>query len=133
MKRLLSLILIMTLLMSLCCFGTAYAEETKPSAAEAETEAAETKDAPEKIDGGVLDAEDEAEEADEFADREAKPADETDESADDAEDTGKSTDEADKPAAEAVGLLIMKDGFPRSRRRRMPLPTGIRTPPLCTR
>ena len=103
MKRLLSLILIMTLLMSLCCFGTAYAEETKPSAAEAETEAAETKDAPEKIDGGVLDAEDEAEEADEFADREAKPADETDESADDAEDTGKSTDEADKPAAEADG------------------------------
>ena len=103
MKRLLSLILIMTLLMSLCCFGTAYAEETKPSAAEAETEAAETKDAPEKIDGGVLDAEDEAEEADEFADREAKPADETDESADDAEDTGKSTDEADRPAAEADG------------------------------
>ncbi len=103
MKRLLSLILIMTLLMSLCCFGTAYAEETKPSAAEAETEPAETKDAPEKIDGGVLDAEDEAEEADEFADREAKPADETDESADDAEDTGKSTDEADKPAAEADG------------------------------
>ena len=103
MKRLLSLILIMTLLMSLCCFGTAYAEETRPSAAEAETDPAETKDAPEKIDGGVLDAEDEAEEADEFADREAKPADETDESADDAEDTGKSTDEADKPAAEADG------------------------------
>lgn len=103
MKRLLSLILIMTLLMSLCCFGTAYAEETRPSAAEAETEAAETKDAPEKIDGGVLDAEDEAEEAEEFADREAKPADETDESEDDAEDTGKSTDEADKPAAEADG------------------------------
>lgn len=103
MKRLLSLILIMTLLMSLCCFGTAYAEETKPSAAEAETEPAETKDAPEKIDGGVLDAEDEAEEADEFADREAKSADETDEFADDAEDTGKSMDEADKPAAEADG------------------------------
>ena len=32
MRKLLSLILVMTMVLSLCCFGTAYAEEQKPAA-----------------------------------------------------------------------------------------------------
>ena len=104
MKRLLSLILIVTLVMSLCCFGTAYAEETKPSAAAEETE---EKEAPEEIDGGVLDAEDAAEEADESADEKTEPADDTEEAAEPADETDEFAEEAEEdeedeeePAAE---------------------------------
>ena len=56
MRKLLSLILVMTMVLSLCCFGTAYAEEQKP--------AAETTEQAETVKAAA--GEDKAEEADEF-------------------------------------------------------------------
>ena len=61
MRKLLSLILVMTMVLSLCCVGTAYAEEQKP--------AAETTEQVETVKATAV--EDRAAEADELADADA--------------------------------------------------------------
>ena len=82
MRKLLSLILVMTMVLSLCCFGTAYAEEQKPEAET--TEQAETLKA--------AAGEDRAEEADEFADVDA--------SAEEPAEAGTAAEPAQEPEAE---------------------------------
>ncbi len=81
MRKLLSLILVMTMVLSLCCFGSAYAEEEKPEAKEqAETvEAApeeKAEEAPEAEETAKADAEEEKTAETDAAEAEEKADDE---------------------------------------------------------